>query len=177
MKFSNDKLENYISHMDHQVKVSFQFCDFENEQHCKIVAELTNQNISDQMGEGKQLNKLQQLRLVDGLATHPASFVLFACIDSVIVGMTICFVNFSTFNARSYISINNIIVLKAYRQLGIGSALLKKCINIAVERGCCKITLEVRDDNIAAQSLFKRMGFEECFPAMRSWAKSIDEGN
>jgi ribosomal protein S18 acetylase RimI-like enzyme len=160
--------------MDKQVKVSFQFCDFEVEYHCTMVATLINQYIADPMGGGTQLTKIQKLQLVDGLATHPSCFVLFAIIEDVIVGMSTCFINFSTFNVKPYINIHDLIVLKDFRRMGIGAEILTKCICIATERKYCKVTLEVRDDNIIAQSLYKSLGFGETDPVMRFWTKSIN---
>jgi ribosomal protein S18 acetylase RimI-like enzyme len=40
------------------------------------------------------------------------------------------------------------------------------------ERRCCRITLEVREDNRIAQKLYKSMGFEPTVPEMLYWRKS-----
>ena len=77
--------------------ISFSFCDFGNEEHCTQLSVLINQYITDPMGGGTPLTKFQQLRLVDGLANHPACFVLFVLLDHQIVGLATCFINFSTF--------------------------------------------------------------------------------
>ena len=150
--------------MDKLAKVEFVFCDFGNEYHCTMVAEMINQYLADPMGEGTPLKKLQQLRLVDGLATHPSSFVLFATIEDTIVGMATCFINFSTFSVKPYLNIHDLFVLKELRGIGIGSGLLQKCVDISNERGYCKVTLEVREDNLKAQSIYRRLGFDECSP-------------
>jgi len=149
--------------------VTFEFCDFENPEHLKALAELTNHYITDPMGDAEPLNKLQQLRLVDGLANHPTAEVLFAILDCKVVGLATCFVNFSTFKVKPYLYIHDIVVLNEYREKGIGKALMQKLIEISEERKYCKITLEVREDNLTAQSLYKSFGFEECEPKMLFW--------
>ena len=159
--------------MDKLPIVEFVVCDFGNEYHCTMLAELINRYIADPMGGGTALTKLQQLRLVDGLANHPSSFVLFATIEDSIVGMATCFINFSTFNVRPYLNIHDLIVLKELRGIGVGKALLQKCIDISNEQKYCKVTLEVRDDNTHAQSLYKNLGFDECNPVMRFWTKML----
>jgi len=159
--------------MDKLAKIEFAFCDFGNEYHCTMIAELINQYIEDPMGGGKPLGKLQQLRMVDGLANHQSCLVLFATIEETIVGMATCFINFSTFNAKHFLNIHDLIVIKELRGIGIGSLLLQKCIDISKERNYCKVTLEVRNDNTVAQSVYKNLGFDECEPMMHYWTKSI----
>lgn len=138
--------------------IGYEFCDFENPKHLKALAELTNHYMTDPMGGAEPLNKLQQLRLVDGLANHPTAEVLFAIIDAKAVGLATCFVNFSTFKVKPYLYIHDIVVLNEYRGKGIGKGLMQKLIEISRERKYCKVTLEVREDNVAAQTLYKNLG-------------------
>jgi ribosomal protein S18 acetylase RimI-like enzyme len=137
------------------------------------LAALINQYIADPMGGGKPLTPLQQLRLVDGLANHPASFVLFVLTDNQIVGLATCFVNFSTFKARPYINIHDLIIDKDFRGKGLGRNLLQQIESIAKERKYCKITLEVREDNFAAKDLYTEMGFKDTRPMMHFWTKEL----
>lgn len=153
--------------------IEFEFCDFENPKHLQALAELTNQYMADPMGDAEPLNKLQQLRLIDGLANHPTAEVLFAVLESEAVGLATCFVNFSTFQVKSYLYIHDFVVLDKYRGKGIGKALMQKLIAISEERNYCKITLEVRDDNSTAQSLYKNLGFDACKPKMFFWTKQL----
>jgi len=153
--------------------IEFEFCDFENPEHLKALAELTNHYMVDPMGDTEPLTKIQQLRLVDGLANHPTAEVLFAITDSKAVGLATCFVNFSTFKVKPYLYIHDVIVLEEYRGKRIGRALMQKLIEISVERKYCKVTLEVREDNLKAQSLYKSLGFEECEPKMLFWSLSL----
>ena len=92
--------------------ISFEFCDYSNEYHCAKFAELINHYMTDPMGGSKPLTPLEQLRLVDGMANHPSGFVLFAIIDDQIVGLTTCFINFSTFKVKKYLNIHDVIVQK-----------------------------------------------------------------
>ncbi len=153
--------------------ITFEFCDFENPQHLQALAELINHYMTDPMGNAEPLNKLKQLRLIDGLANHPTAQVLFAITDSKAVGLATCFVNFSTFNVKPYLYIHDIVVLTEFRGKGIGKALMQKLIETSVERKYCKITLEVREDNATAQTLYKSLGFAECEHKMLFWTKKI----
>jgi ribosomal protein S18 acetylase RimI-like enzyme len=153
--------------------ITFAFCDFSNGEHCIRLAALINQYIADPMGGGTPLTYRQQLRLVDGLNNHPASFVLFILSDQQIVGLATCFINFSTFKAKPYINIHDILIDSEFRGNGLGKKLLEQIELIARERKCCKITLEVREDNQIAQNLYTELGFKDVEPKMHFWTKEL----
>ncbi len=58
--------------------------------------------------------------------------------------------------------ITNIAVHPEFRGGGIGSILVEALLSIAKENGINDLTLEVRQSNIIAQSLYKKYGFKEC---------------
>jgi ribosomal protein S18 acetylase RimI-like enzyme len=153
--------------------ITFAFCDFSNGDHCSRLAALINQYIADPMGGGTPLTYRQQLRLVDGLNNHPACFVLFVLADQQIVGLATCFINFSTFKAKSYINIHDILIDSELRGKGLGKKLLEQIESIAAERKYCKITLEVREDNHIAQNLYTELGFKDVEPKMHFWTKEL----
>jgi len=155
------------------MNISFEFCDFENTIHLDALAGLLNHYMDDPMGDAPPLNKLKQFRMVNGLANHPSAMVLFVLHEGEIAGLSTCFINFSTFNVKSYLYIHDIIVYKEFRSKGLGKALMEKLIELSVERDYCKITLEVRDDNLTAQSLYRSLGFEECTPNMLFLTKKL----
>ncbi len=154
-------------------KISFNFCDFLNQYHCNKLIELIDLYMKDPMGNAKPLNQDQQKALIEGLKCHTFSFILFIAVNGDIVGLTTCFINFSTFKARYYINIHDIIIKDEYRGKGLGRKLLEKCIEISQERGYCKITLEVRDDNHNAKYLYQSLGFKESEPIMHFWTKTL----
>nr|WP_321374392.1 GNAT family N-acetyltransferase [uncultured Bacteroides sp.] len=155
--------------------IEFEYCDYENPMHLAALVDLLNHYMQDPMGECEPLNKRSQLRLVDGLANHPSSFVLFIIYDQKIAGLATCFVNFSTFNVKPYINLHDLIIYDKYRGKGLGRLLLEELIHISELRKYCKISLEVREDNRVAQNLYRSMGFKECIPNMYFWTKTIDE--
>ena len=53
---------------------------------------------------------------------------------------------------------------------GGGSALLQECIDAARTRGCSVLRLETREDNLAAQAMFHRFGFEPLAPKLGYYA-------
>ena len=69
------------------------------------------------------------------------------------------FEGYSTFKAQPLLNIHDIAVLPAHRSQGVGQALLAAAQDHAVERGCCKLTLEVLTGNHAALASYQRFGF------------------
>ncbi len=51
-------------------------------------------------------------------------------------------------------------VLPAYRRSGVGKALLDEVENIFRQKGVKSLTLEVREDNVAAIGLYRKLGYE-----------------
>lgn len=55
--------------------------------------------------------------------------------------------------------VTNIAVDRKRQRSGIGTRVLAELAWAAIERGCQALTLEVRDSNVAAQSLYREFGF------------------
>jgi len=88
----------------------------------------------------------------------PGRLVLLAFEGDRPVGVAVCFPGFSTFQARPLINIHDLAVLPGSRGRGVGRALLGAVEDEAHRRGCCKLTLEVRQDNPAAR-LYRALGY------------------
>ena len=73
--------------------------------------------------------------------------------------MAVCFVNYSTFRARSLINVHDLAVRQEYQRRGIGKMLLENVILYAAENQHYAITLEVRKDNINALKLYRKLRF------------------
>ena len=137
--------------------------DYDDDDHRRAIPQLLNAYARDLLGFRKPLEEAVLDRLVAGLETFPTTLVLLARMDDAYVGLAICFLGFSTFNARPLINIHDFMVLKEYRLRGIGKALLTEVERIARARGCCKITLEVQMKNEAARGIYQSFGFKTSF--------------
>jgi RimJ/RimL family protein N-acetyltransferase len=63
---------------------------------------------------------------------------------------------------QSHVRELGIIMLKDYRDLGIGTEMLEELISQAQERGVKMITLGVNSTNLRAQHVYNKLGFREC---------------
>jgi ribosomal protein S18 acetylase RimI-like enzyme len=77
------------------------------------------------------------------------------------VGAAVCFVGFSTFAARPLMNIHDIGVLPGLRGRGIGGRMIAAIAAKARKLGFCKLTLEVRRDNLPARGLYRKAGFAQ----------------
>jgi len=153
--------------------IDFEFCDFNNPQHITALVDLLNHYMSDPMGNYPQHDKKKQLLLVDGLSRHPSAFVLFVLYNGEYAGLTTCFVNFSTFKLKPYLYVHDVVIRQEFRGMGLGRLIMEQLVSISREHDYCKITLEVREDNVAARSLYQSLGFDECEPKMYFWTKTL----
>jgi ribosomal protein S18 acetylase RimI-like enzyme len=125
----------------------------------------------DPMGGGAPLAPAVAAVLPERLAAQPNARIWLACApDGTPVGIAVCFVGFSTFAAQPLLNVHDLAVLPAHRGRGIGRRLLETVEAAARAMGCCKVTLEVRDDNATAQGLYAALGYGG---AWRFWSRQF----
>jgi ribosomal protein S18 acetylase RimI-like enzyme len=115
----------------------------------------------DPRGGGEPLPPAVRERLVPGLAAHPTTCVWLAFEGTEAVGVCVGFIGYSTFRARPLLNIHDLAVLPGQRGRGVGHALLAAAESHARAAGCCKLTLEVQEDNLPARRLYARFGFDD----------------
>ncbi len=137
------------------------------------IVRLLNEYACDPMGSGKSLDLATKERVITDLAKHPSAIVYLADSGIMVVGLAICFLQYSTFGAFHLLNIHDFVVTASARQRGFGRALLREICEDAKNRGCQKVTLEVRNDNVAAQRLYRKESFGECEPPMLFWQRQL----
>ena len=128
----------------------------------------------DEFGDGKPLPAETRANLIPGLIRHGGARVFLAWEESRPVGLALCFVGFSSFRAKPLMNIHDIAVVPQARGRGMGRQLLKAVEAHAREAGCCKVTLEVRSDNVRAQQAYRRAGFQSSRPETFFWTQPLD---
>ncbi len=123
------------------------------------IVRLVDAYARDPRGGGEPLPQAVRERLVPGLAAHPTARVWLAFAGDEAVGVCVGFIGYSTFHARPLLNIHDLAVLPAQRGRGIGQALLAAAEAAARAEDCCKLTLEVLEDNLPARRLYERCGF------------------
>lgn len=131
----------------------------DQDEDARSVVELTDAYARDPIGGGRPLPASVRSSLIAGLRTHPTTIVLLASVGGHAVGLATCFWGFSTFASRPILNIHDLAVRPEHRGRGIGRALLREVERRARERGCVKVTLEVRERNAPARSLYEAEGY------------------
>ncbi|MEX1260614.1 MAG: GNAT family N-acetyltransferase [Balneolaceae bacterium] len=146
--------------------------DLENNTHSNAILELTNSYAKDPMGLDRPLKEEVINKLIPELKKFPCSFHFIAFMDGEPAGIANCVFSFSTFYASKVINIHDLTVNPAYRSKGIGEALIGAVEKEALAQDCCKVTLEVREDN-RARNLYERSGFLYGEPRMFFMEKKL----
>jgi ribosomal protein S18 acetylase RimI-like enzyme len=147
--------------------------DLQNPLHCNQVIKLLNDYMKDPMGNNRPMPKELAPNIISGLKQHSGFLGFFVMAGDQYAGLANCNINFSTFQAKPLINIHDFIVAPEFRNIGAGSFLLRGVINFASKNGYCRVNLEVREDNLTAKSLYKKMGFSDCVPKMMFWDKKL----
>jgi GNAT superfamily N-acetyltransferase len=135
--------------------------DLTNPEHGAGIIAVLDSYASDPIGGGEPLRPDVRARLMEGLRSLPTSIVFLAADGRQFVGVAVCFLGLSTFQARPLINIHDLAVLPGHRGKGIGRALLAAVERRARQAGCCKLTLEVQDCNLRARGLYESFGFTD----------------
>lgn len=155
--------------------------DYSNLQQGQDITYLLEDYAADQMGGGKSLTTFVKQNLVKELSKIPHATTLICYVEKQPSGLLNCFEGFSTFKCQPLINIHDVMVLKEFRGLGISQLLLNKVEEIARNKNCCKITLEVLEGNEIAKNAYRKFGFEgyALDPAMGNamfWEKPLSNG-
>ncbi|MBE9001265.1 GNAT family N-acetyltransferase [Nostoc sp. LEGE 12447] len=146
--------------------------------HAEAMVQLMDEYALDPMGGSKGLSDYVKANLSAELAKRKAAHVILAFVDAEPAGLVVCLEGFSTFACKPLLNIHDVIVALPYRGRGLSKLLLQKAEEIALDLGCCKLTLEVLEKNHVAQSAYKACGFSgyELNPQMGKalfWEKKL----
>jgi ribosomal protein S18 acetylase RimI-like enzyme len=124
------------------------------------LVELLNIYALDPMGGSQELSDYVKENIAVTLSARSDVHIIFAMNHEDPVGMLICIEGFSTFSCQPLLNIHDAIVKPEYRGQGVSRMMFEKAEKIAVEIGCCKLTLEVLSGNETARSAYTNFGFE-----------------
>jgi GNAT superfamily N-acetyltransferase len=92
---------------------------------------------------------------------RPAAEVVIGERDGVAQGFALFFHNFSTFEGRPGIYLEDLFVRPEARGAGLGRALLAYLAGLAVKRGCARLEWAVLDWNAPAIAFYEKLGARE----------------
>ncbi|OLF54134.1 GNAT family N-acetyltransferase [Pseudomonas chlororaphis] len=134
---------------------------YTNPVHAEAIASVLDHYARDPMGGGQPLDADMLQQLPGELAKRPHAFSVLAFVGGEPAGLVNCFEGFSTFAGRPLVNVHDVSVVDKFRGLGLSQKMLLKVEEIARQRGCCKITLEVLEGNAVAQASYRKFGFDD----------------
>jgi ribosomal protein S18 acetylase RimI-like enzyme len=105
------------------------------------------------------LPDLVRRNAIAGLREIPGALALLAYLGEKPAGMAVCLMSYSTFRAAPVLNVHDLMVRREFRGRGVANELLRCAEREAEKRSCCKVTLEVREDNQQARRLYHRRGY------------------
>jgi ribosomal protein S18 acetylase RimI-like enzyme len=133
--------------------------DLNNPAHQAAVLELTRSYAREPIGNNGDLSDDVQRVLVERLRAHPTTIIKLAFDDQRPIGIATCFLGFSTFAGRPLLNIHDLHVIRPAQRRGVACRLLEAVEARARQLNCCKLTLEVYEENAAARALYRKFGF------------------
>ena len=133
--------------------------DYANPVHAAALIDLLDDYACDPAGGGAALSDFARTQLISALAARPFVFSVLAFDDGAAVGLINAIEGFSTFACRPLVNVHDVVVLPGHRGRGIAAQMFAAVEAIALERGACKLTLEVLEGNASARALYQRLGF------------------
>lgn len=133
--------------------------DFSDDQQSKELLQLLQTYALDPQGGEEALSEFTVNNLIASLQKSPIACSFIAYDEQQPIGLANCFYGFSTFAAKPLLNVHDLVVIEGCRGKGIGTKLLEAVEKEAAMNGCCKVTLEVLQNNTRAQRVYKSAGF------------------
>ena len=129
--------------------------------HASAIVQLLDAYAQDPAGGCTPLSDFAKANLVNELAKRPQAFTVLAFDRDAPVGLVNCIEGFSTFACRPLVNVHDVVVIASHRGQRVAERLLTLAEKIAIQRGACKLTLEVLSGNLSANKLYRRTGFAD----------------
>lgn len=138
----------------------FLIADYRDSRHAEAIVDLLDEYASDPIGGGRPLAQRVRDNLVASLEATPGAFSVLGLQNEQPVALANCFRGLSTFACRPLINIHDLVVSSDARGTGVSQLLMAFIEREGHETRCCKITLEVVENNEAALAAYGKFGFE-----------------
>jgi len=152
--------------------------DLNNEQHATAYLKLMSHYACDPMGGGEDLSPYAKQNLIKTLLTRSDVFIVLVFIENKPAALLTAIEGFSTFACKPLLNIHDVVVHSDFRGQKLTKVLFEKIEEVAKQRDCCKITLEVLSGNKIACEAYAKLGFSDyqldpAFGSALFWTKKL----
>lgn len=150
-------------------RVEFRLADWQRPVDCEAVVRMLDAYARHPMGGAEPLSDYARQHLADAMRATTGAFSVLGwrapiskdpSVEHEAVALANCFTTLSTFACKPLINIHDLYVADNARQAGVGQQMLGFIEQLARERDCCKITLEVLTGNEGARRSYENFGFK-----------------
>lgn len=134
--------------------------DYNDPTHAQALVTLLNAYAEEPIGGATPLTAEVRQSLVPALAKVAGAYSFIVWEGEEPVALLNAFTGFSTFKAQPLMNIHDVYVAPSARGSGAIELLFSAIEQQARLLNCCKMTLEVLEDNRRAQSAYLRLGFK-----------------
>ncbi|TWU48758.1 putative acetyltransferase [Rubripirellula tenax] len=134
--------------------------DLNSAEHARAVIEILDNYARDITGGNAPLSDHAKTNLIEQLRKRSHCCVILVWTNEIPAGLAICFEGFSTFACQPVLNIQDFVISPNFRGRGLSHVLLEKVQDVAVQRKCCKLTLEVLEGNQIAKHVYDKFGFQ-----------------
>jgi GNAT superfamily N-acetyltransferase len=159
-------------------QINIVHADLNNQQHAEAYLALMSHYASDPMGGGEDISDFAKQNLVTSLLKRNDIFIILIFANDQPAALLTAIEGFSTFACKPLFNIHDVVVHRDFRGKGLTKHLFGKIEDVAKQRDCCKITLEVLSGNEVACNAYKALGFSDyqldpAFGSALFWSKKI----
>ncbi len=134
--------------------------DYHHADDADLMRALMNEYANDPMGGAAPLSSDILAQLPGAMAAVPGAFSVLGFVNDEAAGLINCLASFSTFKCKPIINIHDVVVTDKARGSGLCAIMLALVEQQAIDRGCCKLTLEVLEGNQPARRAYDKFGFQ-----------------
>lgn len=135
--------------------------DYKNDEHGRDLLWMLNNYAESEEGGAQPLADYTKRHLISELASRDGAVSILYYIGGRVVGLLNAFEGFSTFSAKPLYNVHDLAVVKSEQGQGIAGTLLGALADLAKDKGCCKLTLEVLSNNTPALKCYEKNGFKQ----------------
>jgi len=152
--------------------------DLNDEQHADAYLKLMSHYACDPMGGGDDLSPYTKKNLVNTLLTRHDIFIVIVFVENNPAALLTAIEGFSTFACKPLLNVHDVVVHSDFRGQKLTTTLFEKIEEVAKQRDCCKLTLEVLSGNKIACDAYRKLGFSDYqldpeFGGALFWTKTL----
>lgn len=139
--------------------ITFTQADLSSSTHGTAILSILSNYAEGLSGGGDPLPEYTRVNLISELSKRADCHVILGMEEDVPVGIAICFEGFSTFACKPLLNIHDFAIAPSYQGRGLAKLMMDQVEEMARDLGCCKLTLEVLENNTFAKHVYEKYGF------------------